>query len=125
MAHYKVMATWDEPPNRNVTGWAFTAVPGGNNAAGLPWIQVMREYRIWRNRRNGTITEADVPVDASTQAELDAGTLFDWRWTVQFPTTLTNPQAVAAIEAEINAQEAAMIAQRSAELRYWGFEGDS
>jgi hypothetical protein len=125
MAHYIVLVTGEEGTDRRVWGAAFSNVPGGNNDAGVPWVDVVRGYRRWSNRKYGGSLAAVAEVDATTQAALDAGTMFEWRWATSFPQTHTNPQAIAAIEAAINAQEAEMISKLSVELRYWGFEGDS
>jgi N-acetyl-anhydromuramyl-L-alanine amidase AmpD len=121
------MSTATEPisGDRVANGLAFSAVPGGNNSAGVPWSTVTVQFRNWRNRRFSITPEEVVSLDPATLAALDAGTLFDWRFQVQFSASLNNPQAVAAIEAGVNAQEAAQIALLSSELRYWGFEGDS
>lgn len=125
MAHYVVTESSIDGSFRVVTGVAFTAVPGGSNQAGVDWVDVMRAYRVYRNRRNGTTTEAEIPVAPGVQAQLDAGTLFEWRWVATFPTAHTNPQAIAAIELAINTLEAAEITRLSEILRYWGFEDDS
>jgi hypothetical protein len=125
MAHYIVLTATVVGSERTVNGLAYTAVPGGNNAAGEPWADVVRAFLLWRNRRYGTTLQATIPVDPATQAELDAGTLFEWRWNATFPTSHTNPQAIAAIETAIEAQEAAEEARLADLLRYWGFEGDS
>jgi len=126
MAHYIVLETQEDGANRVVSGMAFTPVPGGNNSASVPWVDVIKSYRVYRNRRYaGFTTQAAIPIDPAVQAELDAGTLYEWRWVASFPITHTNPQAVAAIEAAINTLEAAEIARVSEVCRYWGFEGDS
>lgn len=127
MAHYKVMKSGDDGAVRHVWGMAYTAVPGGSNAAGVPWSQVVVEYITFRNRRRGINgTEARIPVAPAIQAQLDAGTMFEWGlWHVEFPTSLTNPQAIAAVQAGVNAQEAAEISRLADELRYWGHEGES
>jgi hypothetical protein len=125
VAHYIVTQTVDYENDRIVSGLAYTAVPPGDNSAGIPWSDVVRSFQRYRNRRFGTQLEASVLVDAATQTGLNNGTLFEWRWKATFPQSHTNPQAIAAIESAINAQEAAMISKLSGDLRYWGFEGDS
>lgn len=125
MAQYVVLETQVEGSDRTANGLAFTAVPAGNNQAGVPWVDVIKAYRVYRNRKFSTATLAAVPVAPATQAELDAGTLFEWRWRATFPISHTNPQAVAAIEAEINTAEPLEIDRISDLLRYWGFTGDS
>ena len=126
MSHYIVLETQEDGANRVVSGMAFTAVPGGNNSAGVPWTDVIKSYRVYRNRRYaGVTTQAAIPVDPAVQAELDAGTLYEWRWAAVVPTSATNPEAVVAIEAAVNTLEAAEIARVSEVCRYWGFEGDS
>lgn len=126
MSHYVVLRTFDDGTDRHVHGLAYTTVPGGSNDAGTPWPEVVAGYATWRNRRYGGFgTQSVIPVDPVIQAQLDAGTLFEWRFDVTFPTSHTNPQAIAAIEAGIDAQEAAMVAELSATLRYWGHEADT
>lgn len=127
MAHYKVLKSGDAGGVRHVWGMAYSAVPGTNNDAGIPWSQVVVEYATFRNLRRGINgTAARIPVAPAIQAQLDAGTLFEWGlWHVEFPTSFTGPQAIAEVRAGVNAQEAAEIARLADELRYWGHEGES
>lgn len=125
MAHYIVLRTSDDGSTRHVQGLAYSTVPGGNNDAGTPWVEIAVGYMTWRNRRYQGGTTAAIPVAAATQAALDGGALFEWRFDVAFPTSHTNPQAVAAIEAGINAQEAPMLTELGQTLRYWGHEAES
>jgi len=125
MAHYIVLRTFEDGPTRTVEGVAYTTVPGGNNDAGTPWSQVAIGYMTHQNRRYGAGTDAVIPVTPAIQTALDAGSLFEWRFNISFPGSHTNPQAIAAIEAGIVAQETAMLANLSQTLRYWGHEGDT
>lgn len=125
MAHYITLRRSDDGATTHVHGFAYSAVPGGNNGAGVPWTEVAIGYMTWRNRRYQGGTLAAIPVEQAIQDALNTGTLFEWRFDVQFPTSHTNPQALAAIAAGVNAQEAAMLAELGIILRYWGHEADS
>jgi len=127
MAHYKVYTTYEnDDGSLAVSGAAYTAVPGGNNTVGVPWTTAIVGFVTFKGRRfGGQALQASSPVSQAIQDELNAGTLFEWRWHVTVPAAATNPEAVALIEAEVNAQEAVMVTDLSDTLRYWGFEGDS
>ncbi len=109
-----------------------TATPAGSagQQAGLPWSQVLVEWKTWNNE--GTLSEIPplmlenkVP---GRQASLDAGTHFEWRLE---PPSSTNAYEkgenlaarVAKIEAEIVLQEAEMIAELEEQLRWWSVDG--
>lgn len=127
MAHYKIYtASRNADGTWAVAGAAYTSVPGGNNAVGIPWTTAVVGWVTFRNRRfGGNATQASSPVNAATQTALDNGTLFEWRWQFTIADGLTGVQARAALETQINAQEAAISTEMADSLRYWGFEGDS
>ena len=127
MAHFKVYMTSEEDDgvNRRVFGAAYSSVPAGVNDVGTPWTEVAAGLATFRNRRWGRTTEASVPVDQALQDELDAGTMFEWRWQAVIPVAATGPQAAAALRSAVAAQEAAMMARLANDTRYWGFEGDT
>lgn len=121
MAEYKVHRTIQQVSNYVVNGMAATVTPAGNNQAGVPWATVAAEQNalFWAQ----TAGEPPFPLPPALRAELEAGTKFIWTWSVSFPTSSNNQQAVNAIESEIVTQEAAQLARLTERLRYWGFTG--
>ena len=126
MAHYKILSSSLQPDDSlNVHYAAYTVVTGGTNAVGVLWTQAVVEFVNFRTRRTGSGTLAASPVDAPTQAALDAGTLYEWRANKIVAAGRTGPQARSDIESDIAAREPAIIVEMADLLRYWGFEGDT
>ena len=120
MAHFKVYGLNDN--NSIVYGAAYTTVPPGTNDVGVLWSEAVVGWTVFTRRTH--TTEARSPVDAPTQAALDAGTLFEWLWDLPLPIG-TPAEKVQAIRHHINTREAQVQTAMSERLRYWGFEGDS
>ena len=96
---------------------AHIAVPGGNNAAGKPWADVAVEYQ-----SDGTASAVPYLLPA-VQADLDAGTKYEFVMDIEVDAELTGPAKLTAFEAALTAQVAVETADLQARLQYWGQEG--
>lgn len=119
MAQYRILDGGDL--NDRVTGFAYTAVPAGNNAAATSWQQVVAEY-VTRTHGATTSRAPALPAGVS-QAELDSGAKFEWEFTVEFDANLTDLGKRSAVETVIAAREAELVTHLQNRLRFWGFEG--
>lgn len=119
MAQYRILDGGDL--NDRVTGFAYTAVPAGINAAGSSWQQVVAEYVI---RTHGATTSRAPALPAGvTQAELDSGAKYEWEFTAEFDANLADLEKRDAVVVVVVAREAELAAHLQNRLRFWGFEG--
>lgn len=106
------------------SGWAYTPVPAGNNKVGISWPQVLVSY-LTRSRR-GTKAYGDLSlITGVTQADLDNGSWFEWRWEIEIDPAASNLQNLQTIRDDLNDKEADQIETLRKRLAFYGYVGDS
>jgi len=105
--------------NNGSTVVVHTETPAGSNAAGVVWATALSESF-------GGVFVSAVPVSVmpgGRQAELDAGTRFEWSVNVQYDANDTNVNKLAAVESAITADEPVQLVYFQNRLRFWGQTG--
>lgn len=96
-----------------------TDIPAGTNAVGTTWQQALVDFQ-------GTPVTSVVPdsiMPGGRQAELDAGSKYEWTLSAVYDANASNANKLLAVEAQITAEESAMLDDLQDKLRFWGQTG--
>ncbi len=116
MADYVLLEGSDK--NNRIRVIVHSDVPAGNNAVGVAWSDALVGFL--------SDTVSVVPVSLlppGRQAELDAGTKYEWSLSFEDDANESPVTRLANIEAAVAVGEADQIAELSNRLRYWGKVG--
>lgn len=95
------------------------ATPVGNNSAGVPWIDAIKN-----TGKNVSVMTVGTGAGQITQAELDqiiAGTLIEGTFRWGDNQTFTNPQRLSNLDANATRLTNELLAALSNELKFFGF----
>lgn len=99
--------------NKTVNCIFHFTVPAANNAAGMPWNEVLQKAK------------KPVPLmsenDSTENAQISAGNIYELAETVRFSTTnLTNTQRIDQVKAAYAARQTQVFSELGAELDFFG-----
>ncbi len=116
MAEYVILTNSDK--GNRISGFAHTVVPSGNNSVGTPWSQALIEYL------DSTVSQVPSSVlPVGRQTELDAGSKYEWPFTVGVNANDTPTNKEATVQAFLVAEEPEIIAVLENRLEFWGKTG--
>ena len=109
----------DTGPKNNATKVVVhTDTPTGNNDVGTVWATALVEATA------PVVSEVPVSVMPSgRQAELDAGTRFEWIVNVEYDANIPNAAKLTQLETQIAIDEVVELAEFENRLRFWGRTG--
>ncbi len=114
------VVTTNADRGHRVSGFAHSTVPLGDNAAGTPWSQALVEPL--------GDTTSQVPASIlppGRQALLDAGSVFEWGFTVSIDANGLPAEKTATVEAWLVATEDAELTVLQNRLQFWGHTGSA
>ena len=118
MAAFTVIES-SELDNSVTAVWSYT-VPGGNNAAGVAWSDVVAEIRTFNGEAG---TSLNPRASAAHIAALDAGTILEQTTTADgFSAKANNTTKLNQLKAAINADEAAYVTAFANRYKFYGRE---
>ena len=106
-----------------VSGFAYSVVPAGDNAATITWKLALTEFLT--DRDGDTASKAPTLPAAVTQVQLDAGDLVEWPFTVNVNAHDTDGDKETELQVQLLVQEVDVLADLQARLNFWGREGQA
>ena len=99
--------------------WTYT-VPGGDNAAGVAWSDVVAEIRAYNGEAG---TSLNPRASAAHISALDAGTILEQTTTADgFSANASNTEKLDALKTAINEDEAAYVTAFANRYKFYGRE---
>ncbi len=112
-----VILTNSDKGNR-ISGFAHSDVPSGDNIAGTPWSQALIEHL---ESTTSQVLSSVLP--AGRQTELDAGSKYEWPFTVGVNANDTPVDKEATVQAELVIEESEILSELANRLQFWGKTG--
>lgn len=95
-----------------------STTPAGNNAVNVAWSTAL----VGHLESTVSVVPASL-LPPGRQADLDAGTVYEWEFTHEDDAGKTPAERLASVEAAVLAREANEQTRLANLLRYWGFTG--
>lgn len=117
MAVQYVILTNSDKGHR-ISGFAHSIVSAANNSVGTKWRQALIEYL---DNTTSEVPSSVLPV--GRQSELDAGSKFEWPFTVGVNANDTPAAKEATVQAYLVAEESNILSKLENRLDFWGKTG--
>ncbi len=118
---YKI--TTNSDTENQIRGFAYSVVPAGNNVAGVTWKSAVSEWLA--SDILGTASKAPTLPAAVTQAQLDSGDMYEWRFTVPLDANLSAGAKETEVQTFLTNREPTVVTVLQNRLRFWGREGSA
>ncbi len=115
---YVILTNSDK--GHRISGFAHSVVPAGDNDAGTPWSQALIEHL-----EDTTSKVSSSVLPAGRQTELDAGSKYEWAFTIGVNANDTPAAKETTVQAELVIRETEVLSVLQNRLQFWGKTGSA